>query len=64
MRNLEVQTILRWIVSAIVLLVAIVLLGLVLQVAGFLVQYAIRALIILLMLAIVVRLFGALKQRH
>ena len=63
MRSLDVQQVLRWIVMAIVLMVAIVLLGFVLKVAGFLVSYAIKGLVILLMLAIVVRLFGALQQQ-
>lgn len=64
MRNLEIQQILRWIVTAIVLMVAVVLLSLVLKVAGFLLHYAIKGLVVLLLLAIVVRLIGALKQRR
>lgn len=64
MRSLEIQQILRWIVTAIVLMVAIVLLSVVLKMAGFLLHYAIKGLVILLLLAIVVRLIGALKQRR
>lgn len=62
MRSLDVQQVLRWIVTAIVLMLAIVLLGFVLKVAGFLLGYAIRGLIILLLIAIVVRLIGGLKS--
>lgn len=64
MRSLDIQQILRWIVTAIVLMVAIVLLGFVLKIAGFLLNYAIKGLIILLLLAIVVRLIGALKRQR
>jgi hypothetical protein len=64
MRSLDIQQILRWIVTAIVLMVAIVLLGVVLQMAGFLLSYAIKGLLILLLIAIVVRLIGALQQRR
>lgn len=62
MRSLDVQQVLRWIVTAIVLMLAIVLLGFVLKVAGFLLGYAIRGLIVLLLIAIVVRLIGGLKS--
>jgi hypothetical protein len=64
MRSLDIQQILRWIVTAIVLMVAIVLLGVVLKMAGFLLSYAIKGLLILLLIAIVVRLIGALQQRR
>lgn len=64
MRSLDIQQILRWIVTAIVLMVAIVLLGFVLKIAGFLLNYAIKGLIILLLLAIVVRLIGALRRQR
>jgi len=64
MKSLDLQQILRWIVTAIVLMVAIVLLGVVLKMAGFLLKYAIKGLFILLLLAIVVRLVGALKERR
>ena len=64
MRSLEIQQVLRWIVTAIVLMVAVVLLSVVLKMAGFLLHYAIKGLVILLLLAIVVRLIGALKQRR
>lgn len=64
MRSLEIQQILRWIVTAIVLMVAVVLLGFVLKIAGFLLGYAVKGLVILLLLAIVVRFIGALQQRR
>lgn len=64
MRNLDVQQVLRWIVTAIVLMIAIVLLGFVLKIAGFLLGYAIRGLIVLLLLAIVIRLVEGLKGRR
>ena len=64
MRGLDPQQVLRWIVTAIVLIVAVVLLGWVLDIAGFLLRYAIKGLVILLLVAIVVRLIGAIQGRR
>ena len=61
---MDVQKVLRWLVVAIVLMVAVVLLGFIMQVAGFLVWYAIKALFILLIVAIVLRFFTILQQRR
>jgi len=60
---LDIQQILRWIVTAIVLTIAVVLLGFILNIAGFLLTYAVKVLFVLLLVAIVVRIFGALKAR-
>ena len=61
---LDVQQILKWIVTAIVLTVAIVLLGVVLNIAGFLLKYAIKVLIMLLLVAVGVRFFELLRGRR
>lgn len=46
------------------LLVAVVILGAILNIAGFLLQFAIRALLILFVVAVVLRFFTALKERR
>jgi hypothetical protein len=61
---LDVQQILRWIVMAIVAMVAVVVLGVILKVAGFMLPYAIKGLVILLLVAVVLRLFGAAQSRR
>ena len=61
---LDVQQILKWIVTAIVLTVAIVLFGVVLNIAGFLLKYAVKVLIMLLIVAVVVRFFELLRRRR
>ncbi len=61
---MDVQKVLSWLVVAIVMMLAIVLLGFVLQVAGFLVKYAIKILIILLVVAIVLRFFTVLQEKR
>ncbi len=49
---------------AIVAMVAVVVLGVILQVAAFMLPYAIKGLVILLVLGIVLRLFGAFQIRR
>jgi len=61
---MDAGNILRWLVTAIVILIAVVLLGLVLQIAGFLLKIAIKALLILLAVAVVIRLFEVLTGRR
>jgi hypothetical protein len=61
---LDTQQILRWLVMAIVAMVAIVVLGAILQVASFLLPYAIKGLVILLLAAIVIRLVTALRAQR
>ncbi|WP_457653343.1 hypothetical protein [Rhodocaloribacter sp.] len=61
---MDLQQILRWIVTAIVLMVAVVVLSLILKVAGFLLGYAIKVLIVLFLVAVVLRFFGLLQQRR
>lgn len=60
----DVQQILRWIVTAIVLMVAIVLLGGILNIAGFLLKYAVKILVLLLVVAIVIRFLELLRGRR
>ncbi|MFK7845512.1 MAG: hypothetical protein AB8G77_09430 [Rhodothermales bacterium] len=61
---MDIQQIIRWIVIAIMLLVAVVILGAILNIAGFLLQFAIRALLILFVVAVVLRFFTVLKERR
>ena len=61
---MDVQQIIRWIVIAIMLLVAVVILGAILNIAGFLLQFAIKALLILFVVAVILRFFSALKERR
>ncbi len=61
---MDIQQIIRWIVIAIMLLVAVVILGAILNIAGFLLQFAIKALLILFVVAVILRFFSALKERR
>ena len=61
---MDIQQIIRWIVIAIMLLVAVVILGAILNIAGFLLQFAIRALLVLFVIAVILRFFEALSQRR
>ena len=61
---MDFQQIIRWIVIAIMLLVAVVILGAILDIAGFLLQFAIKALLALFVIAVILRFFEALKQRR
>ena len=56
---MDIQLILRWIMIAIVMVVAIALFGVILKIAGFLLAYALKALLVLLLIAIVLRFIGA-----
>lgn len=60
---MDIQQILRWIVVAIVLLVAMSLLGVVLKVGAVLVSLALKLLVVLFVIAVILRLFGMLKKR-
>lgn len=60
---MDIQQILRWIVVAIVLLVAMSLLGVVLKVGAALVSLALKLLVVLFVIAVILRLFGMLKKR-
>lgn len=61
---MDIQQIIRWIVIAIVLLVAVVVLGVILNIAGFLLQFAIKALLVLFLIAVVLRFFSVLRDRR
>ena len=61
---MDIQQIIRWIVIAIMLLVAVVILGAILNIAGFLLQFAIKALLVLFVIAVILRFFTALKERR
>lgn len=61
---MDIQQILRWIVVAIVLIVAVSLLSLILKVGAALLSVAFRALLILLLVAIVLRFVGVFQQKR
>lgn len=61
---MDVQQILRWIIMAIVLLVAVALLTVILKVGVVLLALAIKILIVLLIVAVIIRFFTALKERR
>lgn len=61
---MDIQQIIRWIVIAIMLLVAVFILGSILNIAGFLLQFALKALIILFVIAVILRFFSALTERR
>ncbi len=61
---MDIQQIIRWIVIAIMLLVAVVILGAILNIAGFLLQIAIKALLVLFVIAVILRFFSVLKERR
>ncbi len=61
---MDIQQILRWIVVAIVLIVAVSLLSVILKVGAALLAVAFRALLILLLIAIVLRFVGVFQQKR
>lgn len=61
--SMDVQLILRWLVTAIVIVVAVVLLGFVLQIATVLLKLAIKFLVVLMIIALAVRLLDVFKSR-
>ena len=61
---MDIQQIIRWIVIAIMLLVAVVVLGAILNIAGFLLHFVIKALLILFGIAVVLRFFSILRERR
>ena len=61
---MDIQQIIRWIVITIMLLVAVVVLGAILNIAGFLLQFAIKALLILFVVAVVLRFVTVLLERR
>ena len=60
----DLQQIIRWIVIAIVLLVAIVILNALLQVADFLLGFALKGLIVLFIVALILRFISVLAQKR
>lgn len=60
----DLHTVLRWIVVVVVLIGAVMLLGFLLSVAGGLLGLAFKALLLLLLVAIVLRFFEQLKGRR
>ncbi len=61
---MDIQQILRWIVIAIVMIVAVVLLDSVLGVLGFMLHIALPVLLGLLILAIILRFISMLRARR
>ncbi len=61
---MDIQQILRWIVIAIVMIVAICLLDSVLGLVGFLLNIALPVLLLLLVTAIILRFISMLRTRR
>ena len=61
---MDIQQILRWIVIAIVMIVAVVLLDSVLGILGFMLHIALPVLLGLLILAIILRFITMLRARR
>ncbi len=61
---MDIQQILRWIVIAIVMIVAICLLDSVLGLVGFLLNIALPVLLVLLVTAIILRFISMLRARR
>ncbi len=61
---MDIQQILRWIVIAIVMIVAVVLLDSVLGVLGFMLHIALPVLLGLLIIAIILRFISMLRARR
>ncbi len=61
---MDIQQVLRWIVIAIVMIVAICLLDSVLGLVGFLLNIALPVLLVLLVTAIILRFISMLRARR
>lgn len=61
---MNIEKILRWIVIAIVLIVAAALLSVLLEIGAFLLKTALKALFILLLIAIALRFFKYLQRER
>ena len=61
---MDLQQILRWIMIAIVLIVAMSLFSVILQVGAVLLKLGLKILLVLLLVAIVLRFFSHLRQRR
>lgn len=61
---MDIEQVLRWIIIAIVLLVAVALLTVILKVGAVLLQVALKVLLILLLVAIALRFFDVLRGKR
>ena len=61
---MDIQQILRWIIIAIVMIVAVVLLDSVLGLLGFMLNIALPVLLILLVTAVILRFVSMLRARR
>ncbi len=61
---MDIQQILRWIVVAIVLVVAVSLFSFILKIGAALLSVALKVLLILLLIAIVLRFVGVLQHKR
>lgn len=61
---MDTQQILRWIVIAIVLIVAVSLLGFILKIGAVLLKIGLRILLILFLVALCLRFFDLLRERR
>ena len=60
---MDLQLVLRWLIIAIVVVVALSLLSVLLKVAGMLLPYALKALIILFLVAVAIRFYSLLDRK-
>ncbi len=61
---MDIQQVLRWIVIAIVLIVAMSLLSVILDIAGALLAFGLKVLLILFLVAVVLRFFDLVRERR
>jgi hypothetical protein len=62
--NMNVEQILRWIVVAIVLIVAVSLFSIILKIGAVLLNVALKILLILLLIAIILRFVGVAQRKR
>lgn len=61
---MDIQQVLRWIIIAIVLIVAVSLLSVILDIAGALLNIGLKVLLVLFLVAIVLRFFDLVRERR
>lgn len=61
---MDIQQVLRWIVVAIVAIVAVSLLGAILKVGVVLLKFGLRVLVVLFLVAVALRFFDLLRQKR
>lgn len=61
---MNIERVLRWLVVAIVLVVAVSILQVIINIAGWLLDIAIPVLLLLLLVAVVLRFFGYWREER